>query len=784
MKYIIDKICEGVSKYNNQKNIYGFAKDSNEDRFFFNKYSFRDRDDIMQCNVGDTIESNKTIEKKNQLPVIIDAVIDNKTIISYYRPGYNSHLYRFWKLLKPNSKEKEVLDSLKRILYITKIGKFSMDRGEQFQFAFAGATEILKRYIRGQHEFLIVFSHFDNQAWQARSIKAEREIRKLKEVKERNLIPNFYILISNAKNLKAEIDESVKGKPMSALIPFTFDEILSCDKPKLIKLFLSRFSEYYFEYNMLDESSAIEEDRLLFGDRGKIADAIVERCMRDSNCGIFGLRRSGKTSVLKAALRRFELHQIKYVFIESRSVLEPASSWQYALFCISKKIREKVLNITQNAEETLEEYEKRLKLNRSLNDYKNNGTMSFVEDVNLYCRNEEHFIIAIDEIELITYNTASNTVWKDLDSYCSFWSALRDCGCSLILCGVNSTINESSTVSYKGISRDNPMYERIANCSDSLKTYLPPFTDDQTKHMINTLGGFSNIGFINVYSSINKEFGGQPYAIRQFCAYVYEKVKNQRGDLTYQVSQATIDNLINQFHCSSKGISLYDTILQHIQIYYKEEYNLLIQLALTTDQELVMSALKSQTLDHLIKYGLIEYDYSTNYITFRINAIKNHIRKNVEKRPEDMNNDERRRYIQDCIVKIERALKNHIKTYYQVNGKEAECRKQIIALNNKDSIDKNTCDFDDLFNHNKVIIYFSDLRKMIVKNWTTLGSKFQSKGMDKNRFDFYMKDLNAGRTDADHYDPEVEDDLNISWEITDELLSKFRVAKNELDNII
>ena len=91
---------------------------------------------------------------------------------------------------------------------------------------------------------------------------------------------------------------------------------------ELLTLVISRFGEFYYENNMLGDTSAIDEDLLLFGDRGKIADSIVNRCEQGKNSGIFGLRRSGKTSVLKAVCRRLERAGIKYVFIQSRSLLE------------------------------------------------------------------------------------------------------------------------------------------------------------------------------------------------------------------------------------------------------------------------------------------------------------------------------------------------------------------------------------------------------------------------------------------------------------------------------
>ena len=197
-------------------------------------------------------------------------------------------------------------------------------------------------------------------------------------------------------------------------------------------------------------------------------------------------------------------------------------------------------------------------------------------------------------------------MWKRLDSYKGFWSALRGCGCPLIVCGVNSTINETSNITFNGEQCDNPMYGRIINCTESEKTYLPSFTDEQTKEMVNTLGMYSNIAFTYVYHIINSAFGGQPWAIRQFCSYIFNAIKNQREPTRiYEVSKATCNNLLSKFKSSASGVSLCETILQHLRI-YQTEYTMLKKIALNPEKYNVFSGKDAILIEHLQKYGLIE----------------------------------------------------------------------------------------------------------------------------------------------------------------------------------
>ena len=48
-------------------------------------------------------------------------------------------------------------------------------------------------------------------------------------------------------------------------------------------------------------------------------------------------------------------------------------------------------------------------------------------------------------------------------------------------------------------------------------------------------------------------------------------------------------------------------------------------------------------------------------------------------------------------------------------------------------------------------------------------------------FEEVMEDLNAGRTDADHYDPENTITYPENWEIDDQTMQAFRTAYNTMN---
>ena len=499
---------DDLKYYPDSSNAYGgMIRTSNNERYFFHKTSVIDSP-MFQLTIGTEVEFSLGKNPKNHQTVAINVKIkstkeeasvsitqvnnpsgskvetaafvnasptnkvpSSPNVVSssiakpfeFYRPGFSKNLdieQCQRTHLHTDSKEMEILQKLSKVFLINYISHHDAGHNNVFPFCILGATPLTQQFIRGKYEFLLVFSYFHNQDFQQKTIRVAQGIRRRKEITDRRAMVNFFILVSNARKLKEEIDR-IKGGTDAAVIPFSFEEILSCPDDVLSSLIVERFSEYYFENNMLGASTPIEEDTLLFGDRGKIADAIVQRCIEGSFSGIFGLRRSGKSSVLRAVMRRLDNNNIKYYAIEARSGLETINSWKQGLYQIAREIRRITLGVEQQENETRSAFVSRLNLNSTEDDYEKNAAGYFVEDVHLYTKGLDTFVIAIDEVEVITYNTASSDTWKSLEAYKGFWGALRDSGCALIISGVNSTINEKSTINFNGSTCDNPMYERI-----------------------------------------------------------------------------------------------------------------------------------------------------------------------------------------------------------------------------------------------------------------------------------------------------------------------------------
>lgn len=667
----------------------------------------------------------------------------------YYTPGYSLHLNKetIFKRLKPESGEDYVLEKLSSILRIQYVDRHDIGAGETYPFCVIGATNFIKQYVGG-YEFLLIFSHFNSKAWRKNTLKAYDNIRKRGEIRERRPVVNFYILISNAIDFKKEID-SMKGSSSAAIIPFSFDEILQCrQKSELEQLFLSRFKEYIYENNMFSDENPIEEEMLLFGDRGKVADEIVRRCEEKKHSGIFGLRRSGKSSVLRAVERRFDNNGIKYVRIDSATTLAPVS-YNTALWKIALEIKAKAQGIEKNttSNETDREFEQRIiesgKQNWYKEDYNDDAVKCFIQDVRFYTQNEL-FVIEIDEVERITYNSTHSEEWKKINSYISFWSALRDCGAALIVCGVNSTVNETNLLPNGG---DNPMFERIHSVGSSSQTYIPAFTSEQTRQMLDTLGGFSNIGFSQIYKNINDTFGGQPFVIRQFCAFMFEQVKDLRNGIdTYQISMPTFEHCKEQFENSGRGARIFGTMLENIENFYPDEYSLLCKMAHNPSEYRIMLPNQAITIDHLEKYGLIEYDRTTNTVKFLIEALQRYLSQISEQDPLSMNQKQRKTYINENATKYEGAFKRFL--LFKCMYDSGTNWRGILRSFTQKPIEDNMS-FDYYFSRDHKLT-LGDIKSLINKSWAQLSNDFSNFGISRDNLNTYLQYIIEARNKADH----------------------------------
>ena len=145
-------------------------------------------------------------------------------------------------------------------------------------------------------------------------------------------------------------------------------------------------------------------------------------------------------------------------------------------------------------------------------------------------------------------------------------------------------------------------------------------------------------------------------------------------------------------------------------------------------------------------YGIIKESNSKYYIT--INAVEKYIEFHAEKKP----NSKTERWSQISVRRntLETNLRQVVKTglKYTFGKKAKEKLLAIIEESRKSKL--SSIEFDEIFSEH---LYFMDLKKLVIKYW----SSFQNVFNDKIKFELHTDFINKHRIDAHAKDISEED---------------------------
>ena len=738
-----------------------------------NEYHFR-RDDLTNCTIyqledGDAVEFDcRTApnQKRDSAISVRKRTSSNiSPIVSEVNPGMNPHV----QLDHLNDDEKEIAHNIAKTLYVTRGGREIYINSCLYKYMLVKPTNTFTTLFNINREFVVIFSDYVN--FEHRSLDAASEAYRYIP-SELRLDRGFHVLISNDNDVEQKIKELYKDTNYnSVVIPFSYKELLSKDfTPEII---IDRFKDYLFNADLFATSTPIENDLFFFGRRDYVQD-IASKCKSGMHCGIFGLRRSGKTSLLFAAQRILRNEEYNVVFIPCQKDLA-MQNWKSALYIIVKNIAT-VLDANTSILHSEDDYKK------------NSANIFFEEDLSILLGQlSRPVVLMFDEIEYITFGVAeSESPWREGNSYVQFWNVIRgyctkhSSKLSIVVAGTNPMINEEPTIN-DGETR-NPMQGQLSTSNQG--AYLPPFDIESTKMMINTLGGYMGIRFSDsIAAALTNDCGGHPYLIRLLCSYINRYIREQgitREKRPVDISKGIYEKARDEFEKSRDAEGFYLMILQILQSSYDKEYNTLRILATEGDRH-VSQMMDSTALLHLIGYGLIE-DNEGNY-AIRSDTIKRFLQKTYRFERKNMSIEEQKGEIIFRFDQAEQALRKIIRrTLRQRFGTEA-ARQAVLDAMHTNNATKNylaqkadNLEYKQLFDPtvNKGC-FFTILIDIITANYACFENVFDE---DIETVRAHLYTLNYARTLPSHSVPETAE----NWTESD--FSKFRESMKWLDNVL
>ena len=579
---------------------YGFIrrldKKEEKDRYFDNRYlqngSMSDffEDDIV---VFDPSTNPYNPEQPIAKNVVLDlggieqhtfvprkALIEKQDSLPYYPPIQEESVSKQWymqgvhpksvQLTDFSSEEVEILHKMETILYHTNDGHFrTRINGLNYGYSLFGPTKNFVIQLGLEKvEFALIFC--DRDDFQRRTLEETFQYLTHYIIPKVRISGHFYVLVTKYTDIVRQIEEpEIQGALPYSIIPFSYDELLDEPIETFEAFVLSRFKSHLFERDFFSYSEPINDRLFLFGGRDLFAKQIADRCVSGNHSGIFGLRKSGKTSVIN--MIKQELEQRGVFFLSYRCIEFSRHNWNEAVYKIIKDIYEKV-----NCELPIPEYTERDAVERFSTDL-----------TNVSNNTGKKIVLIFDEIEQIAVDTTYDEKWQNPTSTFLFWSALVNYfeknpnTMSLVIAGINPSINETYFVQNDGkkSAPRNPMYKKLSN-----ENYLKPFVFEQTRRMVNTLGKYMGFKFDDeTCYELQKDFGGLPFFTRQMCKIIVEHVKREKLKKEDQPLFEVKRQLYNAVKASPafeiQHFEWCDNILKELKICYPKEYDLLLKIS-------------------------------------------------------------------------------------------------------------------------------------------------------------------------------------------------------------
>lgn len=661
------------------------------------------------------------------------------------------------ELWQYSNTEKEIINKLAQEWYVTNAGgKFYLGETSEYKYCLIKPTERYLQMFNLEREIVVIFSHYDQL--EPRTLDAiYYASKKFPDLRIEKICS---IIFSNDPTCELKIRSLLKNDQESQIvIPINYNEFRRSDDEFFLE---NLFRRHFYTRDLFALESPLKKDIYFFG-RTDIIHKIVNRHQSNENSALFGLRKTGKTSLIFKIERTLERNNQKSVWIDCLNTAFNKRRWNEALYYVIHLIREKYSR--QLNEHAKEIGANKLKFKSEESYTEKDAAIIFEDEILKLYRifGNNSILLIFDEIERITFGVGENEHWSKGMDFVFFWATLRSIFQKLnnvfsyLIVGTNSTCIERDLIN----GDENPLFNSVPF------NYIERFDVPETKEMVSKIGGFIGLKFEEtIYSKLTEDFGGHPFLIRHVCSEINTKAPIKRP---FRVDRITYENAKKEFIEKSSGY--FEMMLGILREYYGEEYQLLEYLALEDYESFNYFAEASpEYTQHLIGYGIISKN-NNNY-DFKIDAVKEFLASRNKYKKINLTIEEMYSECQERRVRLEIKLRNLIKTQLKARLGETKAKKEVLAKFKTEIQEKiSELTLSQILNaDSNKFLFFLTLKEIIYGQWETFKHIFLN---DQSSFNYKMDVVNTiGRKDTH------------SKTITKNDMDEFRIAATWLENAI
>jgi hypothetical protein len=336
-------------------------------------------------------------------------------------------------------------------------------------------------------------------------------------------------------------------------------------------------ARHIFTRDLFDRQLPIRSDLQFYGRDALLFD-LNDAVAKGRNRGLFGLRKTGKTSVL------FKLDRLNkgggniLIYVDCKLPKIRSMHWDQLLSYLAEEILER----SGNDRSSFRELSGEDRLEKSL---------SLVKQQARIC-------LIFDEVEFVSFFARLNTHWHHeyIDFWQTLWSLQSTQGnVSFIICGVNALVVETDNVG----GTQNPLFGIFP------PSYLKGLEEDELRRMIRYFGRRMGLNFSDQAAEfIYNRYGGHPLLCRKACSFFHSLFQREKRPRPIEIGDEFVRN--HAEHLDDEIEFYFRHILSELEQFYPDEYEVLCMGATGQDVDFVWFLQQKQFVRHLREYGIIE----------------------------------------------------------------------------------------------------------------------------------------------------------------------------------
>ncbi len=635
--------------------------------------------------------------------------------------------------------QQRVLRRLAQITHLTRDGVVSLGSDTTYRYALVRPVEQMRGLLHTDREVMVVFSDFPE--FQSRTLDAFDRI--LAEIPDEFRVEKVArILVSADYSVSTKVKRLFESKPDApVVVPFHFSELALATTDQQIS---SRIREFTFARDLFSMSSPLRSDLYFYG-RSGIIHEISAKLAAGENFGLFGLRRSGKTSIVHGIARAIKARSGASVIIDCQSPAVHQRRWNELLEYIANTAK-RDLNSAAKISPTAKYNEK-------------DAAETFLRDMSLIKkRSRVEFIgILFDEIERISFGTASSEHWNNERDFLLLWQAIRygfQSAASPFSFAIVGT-NPSAVERVKIFESDNPLFGNVE------RRFIPMFSAIQVAEMVDSLGSIMGVRLDeDCKNRLHSDFGSHPFLTRYACSYIAAATRDRPTIVDRTIYAVGIDKFKNE------SASYVDSVVGLLKDEYHDEYEMLKSLGMKDYETFNSFTEDDPTLsEHLEGYGIVARGAKAFY--FKIGVVERYF-ESLAKPTRLLSGEDRIAEISAKRNALERDLRLFIATVFRVSIGAKERAGLIFGkLSSGRKIALADLSFDQLLSTGESPLFFDEIKSIIIGYWDKFSNSLE---MEKNEFEYHMNTINRARADAHAKD------------MTEETFDKWRVSMFELSS--